>query len=226
MLLLSNGGIRSRRRPIVLAARARRLATTSPRPSAGRGGTLGRRAGRITRLAGRSREPRRRGSTQWRRLVLLLFGVVEGRASRGWGVPPSSLPRSSSLTIEGKTKFSGLFRLKESVRGLVKLLRRHFHGLLHLPRCRADELGVAVLAQALVAEDLSKFMSNGLGFHRPLTLPTRFSADPATGMVFCLRSPGLLGTDLDVGCPESPFAEIVSHYKMSQFFRHDSCVSL
>ena len=52
-----------------------------------------------------------------------------------------------------------------------------------------------------------------------LTLPTRFSADPATGSGPCFLSLGLLGTDLDMPCgaaaeEESPFAEI--SYSLSQ----------
>jgi hypothetical protein len=48
-----------------------------------------------------------------------------------------------------------------------------------------------------------------------LTLPTRFSADPATGSDPIFLSPGLLGTDLDIpwgaaGVEESPFAAIGS----------------
>ena len=55
-----------------------------------------------------------------------------------------------------------LLRLEEAVGGLVELLGRHVHRLLHLAGRRAHELGVAVLAEALVAQHLfgGKFSSH------------------------------------------------------------------
>ena len=118
---------------------------------------------------------------------------------------------------------SHLFCLQQSVRGLVELLRRHVHRLLHLPRRRAHELGVAVLAQALVPKNLlikifvkDSYCANvslkSFDGWQQLPLPTRFSAEPATGSGPCFLSLGLLGTDLDMPCgaafEESPFAEI------------------
>ena len=112
-----------------------------------------------------------------------------------------------------------LFCLQQSVRGLVELLRRHVHRLLHLPRRRTHELGVAVLAQALVPKNLlikifvcANVSLKSFDGWQQLTLPTRFSAEPATGSGPCFLSLGLLGTDLDMPCgaafEESPFAEI------------------
>ena len=46
--------------------------------------------------------------------------------------------------------------LKEPVSSLVELLGSHVHGLLHLARSGADKLRVAVLAQALITENLQK----------------------------------------------------------------------
>ena len=118
-----------------------------------------------------------------------------------------------------------LFCLQKPVSCLVELLGRHVHRLLHLPRRRPHELGVAVLAKALVPQNLlvkklvnyaycvnvsDKFLKSFDGWQ--LTLPTRFSAEPATGSGPCFLSLGLLGTDLDMPCgaafEESPFAEI------------------
>jgi hypothetical protein len=59
----------------------------------------------------------------------------------------------------GEIDGSVLLGLQQSVRGLVKLFGAHVHGFLHFARGRADKLGVAVFAEALVAEYLEKIIN-------------------------------------------------------------------
>ncbi len=98
-------------------------------------------------------------------LTSLLIGVLLREPA---GQPDPTLPErhafvgqivlapAAAFGCNGQPERSLTFGSQKLVCGSVELLRGHVHGLLHFTRGCTDELGVAVLAEALVSQNLKR----------------------------------------------------------------------